>query len=64
MAHDVAVSDALVYLNPRPEPEIAGLTPDTGEKLLLSSLPSSLSAVLSRFAINWITHFKRVIMRV
>ena len=35
-------------LRPRPEAEIAELSPETGVKLLLSSLPPSLSAVLSR----------------
>jgi hypothetical protein len=34
-----------------PEAEIAELSPEPGEKLLLNSLPPSLSAVLSRFVI-------------
>ena len=32
-----------------PEADIAELSPDRGTKLLLNSLPPSLSAVLSRF---------------
>ena len=35
----------------RAEAGIAELPPESGEKLLLSSLPSSLSTVLSRFVI-------------
>ena len=38
---------------PRPEAEIAALSSDSGAKLSLSSLPSSLSAVLSRFVTFW-----------
>ena len=44
MSDEVAAFDGMA----RPEAEIAELPPESGEKLLLSSLPPSLSAVLSR----------------